>query len=242
MTVCTIFSPAICLLLIFCGCSAPDKPDQSKGVAASADTIIVKKPFPMPGSRIDSLDYAIILNKKLPLWVHFCKQTDPDFVLNKYNKSASIGFDAGKGDSLEGKLDPDLLKYIYIPSIDPKLLLDIYTYRFIIKREQGHLHLEGGDPESTIETIDLKKRIVKRILMVGMDGGFDDACWIDAHTFLVTGSKRRTSVDSLFDQCFYVYDLEKERMLIGTWPSHGKNTGEDYLAKWKGPKIGVKWN
>jgi hypothetical protein len=100
-------------------------------------------------------------------------------------------------------------------------------------------HIEGGDPESTIEILDTKKHIRKRILMVGSEEGFDDACWITKDIFLVTGSRRDSA--EAWQPTYYLYDLKEQRCILGEWPAHKIIKEENYLRYWKGKSWKVKW-
>lgn len=225
------------VLLFACG---PEK-GTSDALPVSHDTIKMLDAPPMPAGRIDSIDLASVLEKKLALWIRFCKSTDPLFELHGFSKPFSVGFQAELEDSDSGRIDKDMLKYFYIPSSGNQTLLDIYSYRCMMDWDSvAHMpHIEGGDPESTIEILDTKKHIRKRILMVGSEEGFDDACWITKDIFLVTGSRRDSA--EAWQPTYYLYDLKEQRCILGEWPAHKIIKEENYLRYWKGKSWKVKW-
>jgi hypothetical protein len=217
---------------------------KTDSIAPKNDTLVMLDPIPLPPSHIDSIDIASILEKKLPLWVKFCKKSDPQFDIHAFKKNTSAGFTPyvyGPSTPLDS-MDQDDLKYLWLRSPDSKYVVNIYAYRCMVERHNGKIFIEGGDPEWAIDVMDYRKKKVQRPLMIGSDQSLADVCWIDNYRFLVTGSDAVYGKDTLDVPCFYVYDLEKQRTLTGTWPSHGNWHAVDYLKNYKGPKLGVIWD
>jgi hypothetical protein len=236
------FWVAILLLLFSCQETGKGHP----AVSPVIDTVHIARKISLqtphlPYSRIDSIDLAAVLEKKLPLWLSFAKKCDPSFDVRAFTKLPSVGFSPELENPDSEVVDRDWLKYLYIPSPDSKIMLDIYSYRYLMTKDsKGELHIGGADPESTIETLDTQKHIRKRIHMAGSQDGFDDACWITKDIFLVTGSEYMS--DTAWQFTYYLYDLERQRTVFGTWPVHPNSCGENYLQKWKGKKWNVKWD
>jgi hypothetical protein len=196
------------------------------------------KPF-IP-AHIDSLDVPSILLKKLPLWVDYCKSKDRIFDIHTFKQIPSTGYAAEIEKPDSTKIDPDQYTYFYIPSPDSRIMLDIYSYRHILNKDaKGTMHIGGGDPESTIEILDTKRHLWQRILMLGSQEKFDDACWVSNSIFLIAGSTQ--SSDTLWQPCFFLYDIEQQRSVFGTWPEHTSCSNKDYLENWKGKNWKVKW-
>jgi hypothetical protein len=195
----------------------------------------------LPPTHIDSIDIASVLEKKLPLWVKYCQNSDSLFDLHEFHKSLSDSFqyEWNYGDAQNP--DPDEKKYLWVASPDHKYLVNIYAYRAMIVREKGKVTISGGDPEWAIDLIDYRKNQTKRILMLGDKGSMDDIVWLDNNSFLVTGVNGSSCLDSKAFPYFSLYDLGQLRVLNGRWYPHGKWYNCDYLKNYKGPKQGVKW-
>jgi hypothetical protein len=192
---------------------------------------------------LDSIDVAPVIEKKLALWIKYCKKADPQFDVHAFSKTRSMEYSTyvyGPSTPLDS-MDRDELNYLWLRSPDAKYAINIYAYRYLVEKRNGKTIIEGGDPEWAIDVIDYKNKNVQRPIMSNHDQTLDDVCWIDNHRFLVTGSTPRAKDDSISVPFFYVFDLENERLLSGTWPSHGRNLPFDYLENWKGPHLGVSW-
>jgi hypothetical protein len=192
---------------------------------------------------LDTVDVVAILEKKLPLWLNYCKKTMPSFTLAGFKKTTAASFTPQLENPADSIIhDANCLKYFYIPSPNSRLLLDIYSYRLLFNAndKDGKLHIGGGDPESTIEITDFQKHIWQRITMAGSPEGYDDACWLSKSIFLVVGYKDVSN--SSVTPCIQLYDLENKSVVFGTWPAYAVQSSENYLQHWKGKHWDVKWD
>jgi len=150
--------------------------------------IIIPKAQAQNNGTLDSSKCARCIEQKLPEWVSFWKEFNCKF--NVYNfyliRQRYLKYETGLSwNSFQMSRTSDKSLCFFSP--DSAKMADIYSYRYGIARKNGKVILKGGEPDSQIKLIDLVKDSIYMFLTSGTPTEYQDACWFDPSTLIVTG-------------------------------------------------------
>jgi hypothetical protein len=223
---------------IFTGCNSPNPK-----IPPQADSMKIADAI-KPIKHYDTIkDFSFLQNTSLKRWIDFYKTKYPGLNLNSFKLQNCI---AVNPDSLWTRDDDptkeyfDLYKTLLVYSPDKTMFIDMDSYNFLLERDKkGNLIGMGGDPETEVALIDIKRKTNKRLLYNGPSTIIEDAAWIGGDKIAIGYLSDENNLH-VYNQYLLLIDLTKKTfsfyensLKIGTENIH------DYLfnVRWKSIKI-----
>ncbi len=174
-----LFILFVCSLLII-SCTTPEE-EVYHQASAKTDSTLKKQTIAIVDSTYDSaLVKFPAVTVALKRWFDFYRKKYPGFDVAAFKRNgASVNSFTARAEEMSRK-DLELYKNLFIYSPDRSSLIDMDTYNFFLSKDKnGNLVGEGGDPETEVALVDLKKQTRTQLFYAGPFTGFDDAAWLN---------------------------------------------------------------
>lgn len=173
---------------------------------------------------------------KLSDWVKAWQKVIPDFNLNTMAKSREGPFKPCREESYRPDTERERLrKQILVFSPDKSKYLDLYE-GMGLSEENGVLWAVF-DVDTGVALVDLKNKKYIELLFSGPSGGgFDEAFWLDNHTFAIAGAEMRQKKETyVYVPTLAIYNLMNSRAVVYSGPGVSEEIYFNLIRKliWK---------
>lgn len=172
--------------LLIISCTTPEE-EVYHQTSVKKDSTIKKQPLAIVDSTYDSaLVKFPAVTTALKRWFDFYKKKYPDFDVAAFKRDgASVNSFTSRNEEMS-KENLGLYKNLFIYSPDRSSLIDMDTYNFFLSKDKnGNLVGEGGDPETEVALVDLKKQTRTQLFYAGPFTVFDDAAWLNQYQLAI---------------------------------------------------------
>ena len=169
-----------------------------------------------------------MIDSKYPGWVAFWKTKAPAFNWEGFTSTGEGVLAFELNNAYTGTIT-ELEKKFYPFSPDGNKFIEPYSGRAQLSEEDGKLVVSfaDGEPDSSVNMIDLEKKELNRVLSCGTPCSYEGAGWLSDTKFFIFGSSEDADMKKI--PVVYLFDTEKKTrtVFVGAFPV-------EYENFWKG--------
>ena len=209
----------VAALLLSAGCARRDSGQET-------GSHVDRPPHPTLGDPVDlSTDSLLMaMRPRLNAWLQRWTGVFPGFSLDSLYRSRPEPYRPAYSRKLTSE-DLRRVRFFGERSPDSTRIVEADSYRLIV---DGAPEL-WGEPDSAPALADLNADSLRILVTVGTTGGFEDAFWIDANRFVVTGYGERQFEPWRGGGELWAYDLARGTVTRYSTPDVDKATFDRYV-------------